>query len=352
MTTATQHPEQLAKILEAAIMVAGRPLSVSDLQKLFDEEEQPGTKEIRAVLETIQENYTARGIELREVASGFQFQAKMELSTWLSRLWEERAPRYSRALMETLALITYRQPITRAEIEEIRGVTVSTNIIKILQDREWIRVIGYRETPGKPALYATTKTFLDHLSLKSLSELPALTDLKDLESQEEKLQVQLELAASSQHDNVEENTDDNREENISELAVSSQNDDTDECIEDSSEKNSDEREASSLNNNTDENREDSSEENSDELEASSLHDDIDGTLDDSNEESTEREASFLNDNTDESHENSSEENSDELEVSTPNNNTDESREDSSEESTDPLELATDQDSPTESSDRK
>jgi segregation and condensation protein B len=192
--TSTSVPENLELILEAALMVAGRPLSVSDLQKLFDDNAQPSTKEIREVLQTLQQFYSTRGIELREVASGFHFQAKIELSSGLSRLWEERAPRYSRALLETLALIAYRQPITRAEIEEIRGVAVSSHIIKTLQDREWVRVIGYRETPGKPALYATTKTFLDHLSLKNLSDLPALTDLIDLESQEEKLQIQLELA--------------------------------------------------------------------------------------------------------------------------------------------------------------
>jgi segregation and condensation protein B len=188
------NPEQLELILEAALMVAGRPLNVSDLQKLFDEDSQPSTKEIREMLQILQQYYSARGIELREVASGFQFQAKLELSSHLAKLWEERPPRYSRALLETLALIAYRQPITRAEIEEIRGVAVSSNIVKTLQDREWIRVIGFRESPGKPALYATTKTFLDHLSLKSLSDLPALADLKDLETQEEKLQVQLELA--------------------------------------------------------------------------------------------------------------------------------------------------------------
>lgn len=188
--------QQRQRILEAAIMAAGRPLSVNDLQKLFHESEQPTVKEIRGSLETLQQHYAESGIELRELASGYQFQARVELSPWLSKLWEERPPRYSRALLETLALIAYRQPITRAEIEEIRGVTVSTNIVKTLQDREWIRVIGYRDVPGKPALYATTKAFLDHLSLKSLEELPALAELKDLESQEEKLQMQLDLAAS------------------------------------------------------------------------------------------------------------------------------------------------------------
>ncbi len=192
------NPEQMRPILEAAIMVAGRPLSVNDLLKLFDGENKPSAKEIREVLETLQQHYANSGVELRELASGFQFQAKVELSQWLSHLWEERPPKYSRAILETLALIAYRQPITRAEIEEIRGVAVSTHIVKTLQDREWVRVIGYRDVPGKPALYATTKAFLDHLSLKSLDELPTLAEIKDLESQEEKLQIQLELATASE----------------------------------------------------------------------------------------------------------------------------------------------------------
>jgi segregation and condensation protein B len=186
-------PEQLQQIIEAALMVAGRPLTVNDLQKLFDEADAPEAKIIREILAVLIERYQTCGIELKEVASGFQFQAKTELSPWLARLWDERAPRFSRALLETLALIAYRQPITRAEIEEIRGVTVSSNIIKTLQEREWIRIVGYREMPGKPALFATTKTFLDHLSLKSLSELPSLAELHDLDTQVEKLQVQLEL---------------------------------------------------------------------------------------------------------------------------------------------------------------
>lgn len=188
------NPEQFQRILEAAIMVAGKPLTVADLQKLFDETDQPTVKDIRAAIEVLQARYADHGVELREVASGYQFQARVELSPWLSKLWEERPQRYSRAVLETLALIAYRQPITRAEIEEIRGVTVSSHIIKTLLDREWIRVIGYRDVPGKPALYATTKTLLDHLSLKSLDELPALSDIHDMESQEEKLNVQLELA--------------------------------------------------------------------------------------------------------------------------------------------------------------
>jgi segregation and condensation protein B len=193
-------PEQLQRILEAALMVAGRPLTVADLQKLFDEAEQPDAKLIREVLEAVQASYSERGIELLEVASGFQFQAKADLSPWLARLWEERAPRFTRAFLETVALIAYRQPITRAEIEEIRGVAVSSNIIKTLQEREWIRVIGHRDVPGKPALYGTTKTFLDHLNLKSLDQLPSLAELMDLDSQEEKLHVQLELGEATDAD--------------------------------------------------------------------------------------------------------------------------------------------------------
>jgi segregation and condensation protein B len=187
------NPEQLHRIFEAALMVAGRPLTIADLQKLFDESEQPAASDIRDILAVIQKSYDDRGVELREVASGFQFQAKNELSPWISRLWEDRAPHFSRAFLETTALIAYRQPITRAEIEEIRGVAVSTHIIKTLQDREWVRVVGHRDTPGKPALFATTKTFLDHLGLKTLAELPILSDLIDMDEQEERLQVQLEL---------------------------------------------------------------------------------------------------------------------------------------------------------------
>ncbi len=207
-------PELFQQILEAALMVAGRPLTTQMMQKLFDESEQPETGFIKSVLATIAAKYENSGIELREVASGYQFQAKTELSPWLSRLWEERAPRYSRAFLETLALIAYRQPITRAEIEEIRGVTASSNIIKTLMEREWIKIMGYRDVPGKPALYGTTKTFLDYFNLKSLTELPTLTELKDLDSFDEKLQVQLELAEpeeepSEQETNIEETTIEN-----------------------------------------------------------------------------------------------------------------------------------------------
>lgn len=202
----TMTTEQFQHILEAALMVAGRPLTLQAMQKLFDENTQPETSFIKSALEAIRDKYQNSGIMLQEVASGYQFQARTELSPWLSRLWEERAPRYSRAFLETLALIAYRQPITRAEIEDIRGVTASSNIVKTLLEREWIKVMGYRDVPGKPAIYGTTKTFLDYFNLKNLTELPTLAELKDLESQEAKLQVQLELANTAE-DNAHETTE-------------------------------------------------------------------------------------------------------------------------------------------------
>lgn len=192
-------PEKIQSVIEAAIMVAGHPLTIAALQQLFAEEERPSAADIKSILMILKERHQQdnSGIELQEVASGYRFQAKTELSPWLSRLWEERAPRYSRAFLETLVIIAYKQPITRAEIEEIRGVTVSSNIMKTLQEREWIRVLGYREVPGKPAIYGTTKAFLDYFNLKSLTELPSLTEFKDLAAQDERLQVQLALENSS-----------------------------------------------------------------------------------------------------------------------------------------------------------
>lgn len=202
----TTSLESLQHIIEAAIMVAGRPLTKADIQKLFDETAQPSASDIQDAIAALQEKYhNNSGIELREVASGFQFQAKTEYSPWLTRLWEERPTRYSRAFLETLVLIAYRQPITRAEIEDIRGVTVSSHIIKTLMEREWIRVIGYKDVPGKPAIYGTTKAFLNDFNLKSLDQLPTLAEIKDLESQEAKLNVQLELA--EQPESASQNTD-------------------------------------------------------------------------------------------------------------------------------------------------
>ncbi len=184
------RPVALKNILEAALLSAGQPLSLDKLGSLFDEHWQPTKTEIGEALDALVEDYRGRGIELVEVASGYRFQARSETGPWVSRLWEERPPRYSRALLETLALIAYRQPITRAEIEEVRGVAVSSNIIKTLAEREWIRVIGHRDVPGRPALYATTKEFLDYFNLKGLDELPSLMEIRDLETITAELDLQ------------------------------------------------------------------------------------------------------------------------------------------------------------------
>lgn len=170
----------LKNIIEAALLAADRPLSVEQLGRLFNEEVQPPRDQIYSVLEELTAEWGDRGIELKEVHSGFRFQVRQELTPWVSRLWEDRSPRYSRALLETLALIAYRQPITRAEIEDIRGVSVSSSIMKTLQEREWVRVLGHRDVPGRPALYGTTRQFLDHFNLKSLNELPILAEIKTL----------------------------------------------------------------------------------------------------------------------------------------------------------------------------
>lgn len=181
--------EKLKQIVEAALLAAGRPLSLDQLLALFEEREQPEKKQLREVLTSLMEDYQGRGIEVVEVGSGFRIQVSAGLSPWVSRLWAERPPKYSRALLETLALIAYRQPITRGEIEDIRGVSVSTNIIKTLTEREWVRVVGHRDVPGKPALYATTKEFLDYFNLKSLNELPTLAEIRDLESINRELEL-------------------------------------------------------------------------------------------------------------------------------------------------------------------
>lgn len=178
----------LKKILEGAIFAAGQPLSLEQLGLLFDEEGRPSNSDMRAVLDELKADYAERGVELKEVASGFRFQVRQETGPWVSRLWDEKPSRYSRALLETLALIAYRQPITRSEIEEIRGVSVSSHIIKTLIEREWIRVAGHRDVPGRPALFATTREFLDNFNLKSLAELPSLSEIRDLEQINEELE--------------------------------------------------------------------------------------------------------------------------------------------------------------------
>jgi len=185
----------LKQIIEGAILAADQPLSIDLMIQLF-EHEPPTRAEVREALATITEECDGKGFELKEVASGYRFQVKTEYGQWVSRLWDERPPRYTRALLETLALIAYKQPITRGDIEEIRGVTVSTNIMRTLLEREWIRVVGHRDVPGKPAIYATTKSFLDYFNLSSLDELPTLSEIKDLDKVNEELDLDDEIVES------------------------------------------------------------------------------------------------------------------------------------------------------------
>jgi len=173
--------DNLKQIIEGALLAAGKPLGLDAMLNLFDEIEQPDKAALREVLQELAADYDGRGIEISQVSSGWRIQVRAECSPWISRLWDEKPGRYSRALMETLALIAYRQPITRGEIEEIRGVSVSTHIIKTLLEREWVRVVGQRDVPGRPSLYSTTREFLDYFNLKSLDELPTLSEIRDLD---------------------------------------------------------------------------------------------------------------------------------------------------------------------------
>jgi segregation and condensation protein B len=185
--------ELLPKILEGAMLAAGRTLSLNQLEALFTEFERPPRDQIKAALDDIASDCAERGFELQEVASGYRFQVRQELAEWVSRLWDEKPKRYSRAMLETLALVAYRQPLTRGDIEQVRGVAVSSDIIKSLQEREWVRVVGHRDVPGKPALYATTRQFLDYFNLKSLDELPPLSELKDFAQLDPELELALAL---------------------------------------------------------------------------------------------------------------------------------------------------------------
>ncbi len=190
----------LRNIVEAALLAAGGPLSIDQLKALFGEEDEgPEKKEIRDVIQQLQDEYAGRGIEIREVASGFRIQVRESMAQWLAKLWEDRPPRYTRALMETLAIVAYRQPVTRGDIEEIRGVAVSSNIIRTLLERDWIKVVGHRDVPGKPAMFGTTRFFLDYFGLKKLDDLPPLAELADLEP----VSVQLELGTADQEPPVE-----------------------------------------------------------------------------------------------------------------------------------------------------
>ena len=196
-------------IVEGLLLAAGRPLTLDNIIQVFSKEEQPDRKELKLVMESIAEDCADRGFELKEVASGFRFQVKQELSEWVAKLWEERPPRYTRALLETLALVAYRQPITRGDIEEIRGVGVSSNIVRTLLDREWIRVVGHRDVPGRPAMFATTKQFLDYFNLKSLQDLPPLSEIRDLAVADPEFDLEDDLADQRILELPEEVTDEN-----------------------------------------------------------------------------------------------------------------------------------------------
>jgi segregation and condensation protein B len=184
----------LKNVIEAALLAAARPVSVSELAQIFDEQSRPTTKELRALLDQLAADYEGRGVTIRETANGYRFQVRSEFAHEVSRLWPDRPKKYSRALLETLALIAYRQPITRAEIENVRGVAVNPEIIKTLMERNWVRVVGHRDVPGHPELLGTTAEFLDYFSLKSIEDLPPLAELKSLSDLN--LQLPLPVAAT------------------------------------------------------------------------------------------------------------------------------------------------------------
>lgn len=174
--------DKLKNILEAVLLAADKPMSVQQLDAIFEgDEDHPTRDDLRKALHDLTDEYAERGFELKQVASGFRIQVKQDFAEWVGRLWEEKPARYTRALLETMSLIAYRQPITRGEIEEVRGVSVSSNIIRTLQEREWIKVLGHKDVPGKPALYGTSREFLDYFNLKSLDDLPALAEIKNLD---------------------------------------------------------------------------------------------------------------------------------------------------------------------------
>jgi segregation and condensation protein B len=197
--TVVMNASNIKNILEAALMVSQSPLSLDRLQALFAHDAvQPDRDVIRSALQELAEECNGRGIELSEVASGWRYQVRADYAEWVNRLWDEKPPRYSRALLETLAIIAYRQPITRGEIEDIRGVSVNTNIVRTLQEREWIKVVGHRDVPGKPELLATTRQFLDYFNLKKLSDLPSLAEIRDLDQINPDLFEQLDGETSQQ----------------------------------------------------------------------------------------------------------------------------------------------------------
>lgn len=197
-------PEKTRNIVEAALLAAGQPLSIDRLLTLFLDEYQPSRDELHAALAALAEDCAGRGIELVEVGSGFRYQARQDYAQWVARLWEEKPARYSRALLETLSLVAYRQPVTRGEIEDIRGVSVSSHIMKTLLEREWVKVVGHRDVPGKPAMFATTRQFLDYFGLKGLGDLPTLAEIRDIDSINAELDL---LEPGSEHADVEGGTE-------------------------------------------------------------------------------------------------------------------------------------------------
>jgi segregation and condensation protein B len=217
--------QQLKNIVEAALLAAGTPVTVDQLRALFGDESGPEKQEIRAVLKELQAEYEGRGIEIREVASGFRVQVRGNMTQWLSKLWEERPPRYSRALMETLSIIAYRQPVTRGDIEEIRGVSVTSNIIRTLLEREWIKVLGHRDVPGKPAMFGTTRDFLDYFDLKKLDDLPPLAELAQLEPVS--VQLQLETEEEIAQGEAPADAEDSSAEDVAENDAADENSDAD-----------------------------------------------------------------------------------------------------------------------------
>jgi len=181
---------KLIQIIEAALLSASRPLSIEEIQRLFPTDQTPSKEDIKETLNEIEDLCAKRGVELKRVSSGYRMQVKQSLSAYIAKLWEEKPQRYSKATLETLALIAYRQPITRGEIEQIRGVSVGTQLIRGILERGWIKIVGQRDVPGRPSLYATTKEFLDYFGLQHLRELPGLPDLPDVDSLDTELPLE------------------------------------------------------------------------------------------------------------------------------------------------------------------
>ncbi|MGD9593082.1 MAG: SMC-Scp complex subunit ScpB, partial [Candidatus Berkiella sp.] len=232
--------DELVIIVEGLLFAANEPLTAEALAKLFIDEVKPKAQDIKKALTQIKNHYQNRGIELHEVASGFRFQVTQTVVPYIAKTIEEKPARYSRALLETLALIAYRQPITRGEIEEIRGVVVSSNIVKTLDEQGWIRVVGHKEVPGKPALYATTKSFLDHFGLKSLEDLPPLAQLQDFDSLVQNVQEDLSPSDKQLPLDIEQDANDDVDETASTQQLEAAQIDQDESSTDSMQDESDE----------------------------------------------------------------------------------------------------------------